>query len=90
MSRFSSVPSNTGVPWEPGRFTGGGPNRGNPGMVQMVSCMAGVVLLSFFLYVCWEKNNKHLENIHENLFVLEVFFVEKVWFVDGWFVEEEQ
>lgn len=31
-----------------GRFTGGGPNRGNPGMVQTVGFMAGVVLLSFF------------------------------------------
>lgn len=32
-----------------GRFTGGGPNRRNPGMVQTgVGFMAGVVLLSFF------------------------------------------
>ena len=40
-----------------GRFTGGGPNRGNPGMVQTVGFMAGVVLLSFFCMFVGKKQH---------------------------------
>ena len=89
VSRFSSVPSNTGVPWPW--------DRGKHPLVwlwlEMVGLHLGFVLVDFFFGgVClrWEKNNNQPPGFFLYLLVEWFLVVEKVWFVGGWLVKKEQ